>query len=122
MTEIQLRREIFLNWALILFGLMSEKPALAKSAEDLAHAPKWTEPDAQSLAMMSTSEPAFSAYRRSQPGMTPDWCQTAFHFERKRFSGPRTDWGFVLPVWILVGLICLSAQIALFHGLFSVLA
>ena len=53
---------------------------------------------------------------------TPSWCQVAFMFERERSRKERTDWGFVLPVWIAVALFCSLVQIVAFQSLMSVVA
>jgi hypothetical protein len=71
---------------------------------------------------METTEPNFSNYRRPRPGITPRWCKTAFKYERARQKSQRTDWGFVTPVWILMGLICLIPQIAALQWVYSALA
>ncbi|MEL6826783.1 MAG: hypothetical protein AAFN91_11095 [Pseudomonadota bacterium] len=49
---------------------------------------------------------------------TPSWCQVAFLFERERRKEP-TDWSFVLPVWIAIGLFCSLVQIVAFQSIYS---
>jgi len=70
---------------------------------------------------MDTSEPNFANYRRPRPGITPSWCKTAFKYERARQKPSKTDWGFVTPVWILMGLICVVSQAAAMQWAYSAL-
>ena len=67
-------------------------------------------------------EPSFKSYRRPRPGVTPSWCRKAFRIERQKPSKDRTDWGFVTPVWILLGLVCVIGQVAALQLAVSVFA
>lgn len=53
---------------------------------------------------------------------TPAWCQVAFLFERERRRKEPTDWSFVLPVWIAIGLFCSLVQIVAFQSIYSAIA
>lgn len=41
----------------------------------------------------------------------PDWCYPAFQFEKGKSKRERTDWDFVLPVWIAITLFCMLVQV-----------
>ena len=83
--------------------------------------PNPTHAEANPALNMETTEPTFANYRRPRPGITPAWCKTAFKYERARQKSGKTDWGFVTPVWILMGLICVVSQAAAMQWAYSAL-
>lgn len=97
-----------LEWAKKILGFQSTAALLAKAEYASSTAPK----DLNTSTHMSVQEPTFEAYQRAMPGVTPDWCRKAFRIERQRVRADKTDWGFVTPVWILMGLICVIGQVA----------
>lgn len=56
------------------------------------------------------------------PSGTPNWCHVAFMFERQRLRSERTDWSFMAPVWIAIGLFCTIVQVFAFKSLWSLFA
>lgn len=109
-----------MNWARLLLGWRSACKTLPACAEN---APVSREASASMplSTLMEASEPNFSAYRRPKSGATPAWCKKAFKFERSRFGKERSDWGFIAPVWILMGMVCIVSQVAALHWAYSAL-
>lgn len=113
---------MLMNWAQKLLGITA-KP-VADGFSDLEIQPvvdsgRLPKSDA---VFMQAAEPSFTGYRRAAPGTTPRWCWKAFRLERSRDTKERTDWGFVTPVWILMALVCVISQAALFQWAYAVFA
>ncbi|MEO1661325.1 MAG: hypothetical protein AAFR51_10075 [Pseudomonadota bacterium] len=104
-----------LKWAKNILGFKSTAAFIAPVEYAQSAAPE----AANTSVQMNVQEPTFDDYQRAQPGVTPDWCRAAFRFERQRRKSETTDWGFVTPVWILMGLVCVIAQVALAQWAFG---
>ncbi|MHA7900281.1 MAG: hypothetical protein ACX94B_10480 [Henriciella sp.] len=92
------------------------KLGLSRAVSDLR-----STPSSSLTSLMQVAEPNFAAYQRPKPGVTPHWCKFAFFHERRRFSDKKTDWGFITPVWILMGLVCIIAQVSAIQWAYAAL-
>lgn len=118
MLQIQLWREFAVARAIQLLRYFSVWLVLCLRRL-MAADPNPSHAEANTALNMETTEPTFANYRRPRPGITPAWCKTAFKFERARQRTDKTDWGFVTPVWILMGLICVVSQVAAMQWAYS---
>lgn len=109
-----------MSWARKIFGPKSPWQAAA-ATHDAPSISRQSPDHALPHEHESVSEPRFASYRRRRPGETPEWCKLAFKFERRRWSRIKTDWGFVTPLWILMGLVCLIPQVAVLQWAYTVL-
>lgn len=92
---------------------MRGKPADPKQVD----AP--TERD-RSEAPNETVMPETARQHKGMPASkTVAWYYRALKLERARNPGERTDWGFVVPVWIAIILFCIIVQVGLFLALKS---
>lgn len=107
MGKLQPRSEFEVSKALKIPGSSSE--AISESAnESVRFGPVST--------LYSSNHTVTSADLPSGgPGQidprVPDWCYLAFQFEKKKSERERTDWDFVLPVWIAITLFCMLVQV-----------
>lgn len=110
-----------MSWARKIFGPKSSLQS-ATASLDARKIPVSSSPDLSANLHMNVGEPSFETYKRARAGVTPEWCKTAFKFERNRLKQIKTDWGFVTPLWILMGLVCLIPQVAILQWAFTSLA
>jgi len=79
-----------------------------------------TRPGSFSLISAELSTHQMPTPYRALSKETPSWCHVAFMFERQRLRSEPTDWGFVAPVWIAIGLFCTLVQVVTFQTLFTI--
>lgn len=117
MGKLQPRSEFYVRKALKSPGSNGEahiKPALETLSFDA--------PDVASSSNKMVVPKSRPQCRSTQTNPnTPAWCYYAFQFEKLRSKRERTDWEFVVPVWIAITLFCTLVQIVGFKTIVSVL-
>lgn len=117
MGKLQPRSEFRVSKALKIPGSGGE--AISTSAKEQFGFEAYAELYPSNHAMMSSGLERRRAAHIDRN--VPSWCYPAFQFEKAQNKSERTDWEFVVPVWIAITLFCSLVQVVGFQTLASLI-